>query len=122
MRVWGRVYDELNVPRWVAVETTPDGNNDYVYVTALIQVLKLNLGESPFYADYGIPAIQSVLTQIAPDFQVAVTQQQYAQFFASLVITRTDRPISNTKQVPVPTYRVNVLLHNGTRIAVDVPV
>lgn len=122
MRVWGRVYNLYGVPHWVEVDTDADGSNDYVYVTALIQCLKLALGESPFYANYGIPGRQSVLTQIAPDYQVAVTQQQYAGFFASLIITRIHNDPLTLKQEPVPTYRINALLHNGTRFRTEVAV
>jgi hypothetical protein len=46
----------------VEVTTDANGYNDAVYLTTLSQVLKLNLGESPFYANYGIPQYQSVLT------------------------------------------------------------
>jgi hypothetical protein len=51
MRVYGRVTDELGQKTWVQIQTDSDGNNEHVYVTALVQVLKLNLGESPFYAN-----------------------------------------------------------------------
>jgi hypothetical protein len=77
-----------------------------VYVTWLIQVLKLVLGESPFYANYGIPAVLSVVQQIFPDYYVSVVQQQFQQYFASLIISKVP---STT-----PTYNVNILFFNGT--------
>ena len=139
MRVWGRVYDVNGNPiRWVEVSTAADGSNDYVYITALIQCLKLTLGESPFFANYGIPGPQSVLTQIAPDYQVAITQQQYAQFFASLIITRVaNAPVGQSRpgmqpgplslapgarQAPGPTYNVAILTHQGVRVNINIPV
>lgn len=98
------------------MDTDAQGSNDYVYVTALVQVLKLQIGESPFYADYGIPAVNSVRTQVPPDLYVARTQQRYAQFFASLIVSRVDVPPATLKFEPEPTYKINVLLHQGTRM------
>ena len=86
-----------------------------VFVTTLAQVLKLNLNESPFYANYGIPAKQSVLQQIFPDYYVYMTQQQFSSYFASLVITRN--PALTT-----PTYTVNVLTNYGTSLTVNIPI
>lgn len=118
MRVWGRVYDTLDptVWEWVAVETDLNGFNDLPMVTALVQVLKLSLGESPFYGNYGIPGIQSVLTQIFPDYYVAVTQQRYAENFASLIIIRRPDDRTSIKQAPVPTYDIKLVTHSGVHI------
>ena len=120
MRIWGRVYDldaqgrALETYEWVPVTTDPDGSNDYVYITNLIQVLKLNRQESPFFANYGIPAQLSVITQVFPDIYVFETQRQFAAFFASLIITRL--------QAPDPTYRVDVTTHQGVKMAFEIPV
>lgn len=110
MRTWGRVDGT-----WVEVSTDANGFNDLVYVTALIQVLQLELGESPYYANYGIPAQSSLIQQIFPDYYVMVTQQQFAGYFANLTITRTD---PNT-----PTYAVRVVTHAGVVInaTVEIP-
>ena len=122
MRVYGRVYSpDRSTWTWYEVDTDSTGGNDAVYATALIQVIKLQLGESPFYASYGIPAIQSVQTQVPPDYYVALTQQRYAQFFGSLIITRSDAPRTNLKQAFVPTYDVKVLTHQGTPLPTAVP-
>ena len=115
MRVYGRTTDELGNKTWVVIQTDSAGNNEYVYATALVQVLKLNLGESPFYGNYGIPAKQSIIQQIAPDYYVAFTQQQYAKYFASLIIYK----LPNTFP-PLPTYNASVLLTNGTRFQVAI--
>lgn len=114
MRTWGRTYNEDGTYQWVKVSTAPDGNNDLVWLTTLIQCLKLNLGESPFYANYGIPARPAVIQQIFPDFYVFRTQQQFAQYFASLIITKLNDP--------TPHYRVNVTLNNGVKAQMKVPV
>jgi hypothetical protein len=112
MRTYGRTYDEFGVPHWQVVETDVNGNSQYVYVTTLVQCLKLILGESPFYANYGLPAIQSVLTRIFPDYYVYQTQSQFAQFFASLIINKVPSLI--------PTYNVNLVLKDGTMLNFDV--
>jgi hypothetical protein len=121
VRTWGRNY---SIPpsdtgpgtyTWVEVDTQPDGSNDYVWLTTLIQCLKLTPGESPFYAQYGIPARQSVMMQIQPDFDVAKTQAQFAGHFASLQIVRQPATFP-----PKPTYQVNVILNNGTALQVPV--
>lgn len=105
MRTYGRDYNADGTYQWVEVTTDANGYNDAVYVTTLIQVLKLVLGESPFWANYGIPAGQSVLQQVPPDFYVARTQQQFSPFFANLAIAKLS---SNP-----PTYQVNILTHQG---------
>jgi hypothetical protein len=113
MRVYGRTTDELGNKTWAVIQTDKSGNNEYVYVTALVQVLKLNLGESPFYGNYGIPARQSILQQIAPDYYIAFIQMQYSKYFASLLITKAAATFP-----PRPTYNVSVLMTNGTKFQV----
>jgi hypothetical protein len=104
-RTYGRVKNPDGSRSWVKVETDANGDNSYLFITTLIQVLLLNLGESPFYANYGIPAQRSVLTQIFPDYYVTVTQQQFAQFFARLSISKVP---STT-----PTYDVSLQTLQG---------
>ena len=65
MRVYGRTTNEQGQTSWREVDTDANGFNDFVYLTALVQELKLNLGESPFWADRGIPAKPSVVQQVA---------------------------------------------------------
>ena len=116
MRTYGRITNPNGTKTWVEVQTDPaTGSNSWVYLTALCQVFLLNLNESPFYANYGIPAEQSVIQQIAPDFNVTRTQQQFAQFFASLIVAKD--PLQ-----PVPTYNINVTLFEGTPVSVTVQV
>lgn len=115
LRVWGRVTDKLTGKKtWVKVTTDKNGFNDFVYLTNLIQVLKLNLGESPFYGNYGIPAHPAVVQQVFPDFYVAFTQQQFAQFFASLIIAK--------EPSTTPTYTVNVVTKYGVKITTSTQV
>lgn len=102
-----RTYGRLNGV-WVKVETDENGFNDAVYATTLIQCLKLVLGESPFYAQYGIPAQTSVVQQVFPDFDVVKTQLQFESFFSNLIISR----VPDT----TPTYRVNITTNQGFKI------
>lgn len=110
MRVYGRVPVDIAVPngpkRWVVVETTEEGLNDGVHITAMAQTFKLNLNESPFWANFGIPAHESVMQQIWPDFYVTFIQQYYSQFFTSLIVTpqRAERE---------PHYLASVTTHQG---------
>lgn len=123
MRTYGRIALNPLYPKvltWVEVDTTADGFNDYVYVTTLIQVLKLNLGESPFYANYGIPAKPTVVSQVAPDFYAARTQQQFAGFFANLTIARVPAPVGYPADTP--TYNVAVTTHQGLKLSATVPI
>ncbi len=110
MRVWGRTNGQ-----WVAVETGPDGLNQEVYVTWLAQVLKLNLGESPFWANWGIPQYQSIMTQIAPDYYMNQTQSFFSNRFAALSITRLTG-------YSTPSYNVNILTKTGTSFNFNVAV
>lgn len=102
MRVWGRANGQ-----WVEVTTGQDGLNQAVYVTWLAQVLKLNLNESPFWANWGIPQYQTIMTQIAPDFYVMQTQVNFSGKFAGLTIVREQGTVD-------PTYNISVLTKNGT--------
>jgi hypothetical protein len=115
VRTYGRAHTPNGTLTWQVVQTDPTtGLNDLVYVTTLCQVLLLNLGESPFSSQMGIPAQQSILQQIMPDYYVALTQQNFAPYFASLLISRT-----NTNP---PTYQVNITTHQGLKINASVPI
>jgi hypothetical protein len=110
MRVFGRVNGV-----WQVVETDAAGFNDDVYLTALAQDLQLNLGESPFYANNGIPAQQSVITQVYPDYYAMMAQVQYSKYFASLIIARV------AKSNP-PFYNVTAVTNRGAILAANIPI
>lgn len=114
MRIFARYTDIAGNKLWAVVETGKDGSNDMVNLVWLVQVCLLMLGESPFYAQYGIPAKAAVTQQIPPDFYVARIQQQFSPYFAALIITRVQGPEN-------PTYKVNVTLHNGQNYTISVP-
>lgn len=114
MRTYGRVKNaETGQLEWVVVQTDPaTGDNSAVYLTALCQVLQGVRGESPFWSNYGIPAVLAVVQQQFPDFYVALTQQQFAPYFASLVISRL--PGSS------PVYQVSVVTFRGQQLSATI--
>lgn len=113
MRTYGRITNPDGSKTWTEVDTDANGYNDNIYLTTLAQCLKLNLGESPFYANYGIPQYQTIVTQVFPDTYVSQTQTQFAPYFASLSINRV------VGSFP-PVYTVNALTHSGAVITSDI--
>lgn len=116
MRTYGRTTDVLTgVKTWHVVTTDAAGFDDLVWVTTLAQVLQLNLGESPFYGNYGIPAHPSVVQQVFPDFYVLYTQQRFASKFASLLVSKLP--------LPEPVYQIQVMTHQGVVLPpIQVPI
>lgn len=106
MRVWGRTTDANGVKTLVEVSTDANGDNSAVYITWLAQVLKLNLGESPFWADWGIPQYQTIMTQVYPDYYSMRIQQQFATLFSALTIIRVPQTFP-------PVYNVNAVTKAG---------
>jgi hypothetical protein len=100
---------------WQMVTTDINGFNDSVCLTWLAQVCKLNLGESPFWGDWGIPAHESVVTQVAPDYYMNRIQQQFAPRFASVLLMRLPDAIDDSGN-PSPNYQISVLTNYGARI------
>ena len=118
MRTWGRINQvDGRGGTWVKVTTDATGYNDAVYLTTLVQVLKLNLGEDPFFGNYGLPAQQAVLQQIQPDFYVARTQAQFAGFFAALLLAKQPQQPNQ----PTPRYTINVTTRNGSTLRGPIP-
>jgi hypothetical protein len=100
--------------KWVVVETTPQGFNDDVYITAMAQTVLLNINESPFFGNFGIPAHESIMQQFMPDFYLVQIQQFYLPFFSSLLVARVPDPtVSRDENVPAPVYRFSVITKLG---------
>ncbi len=122
MRTWGRVPSGNNPVNtadpstyvWVEVSTDANGYNDAVWLTTLSQVLQLGLGESPIFGNYGIPAQQSVVTQILPDYYVTLTQQLFSQYFLALLLAKI-------ASLP-PTYDINVTANPGAILMNPMPI
>ena len=120
MRCYGRTYNVDGTYTWSEITTDANGYNDAVYVTALAQVLQLQLGESPFYSNYGIPAQPDIVSQIFPDYNVYLTQQRYAPYFASLKVTKVNA--LNQYNVPTPVYNIQVITQQGSVVNLSVPI
>jgi len=114
MRTYGRI-NQVNGRggQWVEVSTDANGDNDAVWATTLCQVLKLNLQESPFFSDWGIPAESAVIQQVFPDYYVTLTQQRFAQYFSSLIISKLT--------APYPAYLINITTNRGAKLKGVVP-
>ena len=102
-----RTYGKINGV-WSKVETDANNHDDYVWITTLINNLKLVLGEAPKFAKNGIPVQDSLVTQVFPDYYVAQIQQQFAPHFFSLKIYKT--------QSKTPTYNIDLITSKGTAI------
>lgn len=112
MRTWGRVTNPDGSKTWVKVETSTESLDDEVYLTTLCQVFLLNVNESPFYCDWGLPAQQSIMQQVQPDFYVSLIQQRFSQYFANILVAKE---FNNP-----PTYKVNVTFNNGAKVSLSV--
>jgi hypothetical protein len=100
MRTYGRTAEG----QWVEITDV-----NYIWLATLAQTLRLNEKESPFYANYGIPARDAVRTQVAPTIAVSRTQSQYSQYFANLSVTKDQFAAD-------PTYNISAIFLNGTVI------
>lgn len=114
MRTYGRITQPDGTKKWVVVQTEPNGDNSRVRLTTLLQVLKGQPNESPFYSQYGIAAQAAVMQQVIPDFYSARAQAQFAQYFAALTIAKLS--------ASPPTYRVNAVTFAGVTLQADVQV
>lgn len=108
-RVWGRETGAGGVRVWEAFETDSAGVDDYPNFIWLQQALLLNLNESPFYADWGIPVQQTLATSIYPDYYTAKTQKRFSSYFPSCSISRI--PSSDVS------YSVNITTKSGVKVS-----
>jgi hypothetical protein len=117
MRVYGRVRDPLTGRKtWVTVITDPRGFNDNVYLTALVQCIKLNWGESPFYSNWGIPAHQSVMSQQPPDYAMTLMQQRYSPHFMSLILSK-QADVLDERGALTPAYLISLIYNWGAKLS-----
>ena len=106
--------------QWVVIQTDANGSDDYCYITALIQCLRLNLNESPFWAQFGLPAETLVMMQVQPDYYTYFIQNFFSQFFASLIISKRPQVPTNESfavgGIPytTPIYDISIVRHDGT--------
>ncbi len=112
MRTFGR---STTTGKWVEIDTDTNGFDDPVWITTLAQCIKLQIGESPFFANYGIPVQQTIVTQVNPDFYVSQLQSQFAQFFSSLQVAKVSG-------ASVPTYSINLITNQGAKVQTQIAV
>lgn len=74
----------------------------------------MSVGESPYFGDWGLPAQQSVIQQVFPDYYVSLMQQRFSPYFASLLVAKS---ASST-----PTYGVTIVTHQGVKLNASVPI
>lgn len=103
-----RSYGKNENGQWVEITDT-----GYIYLATLVQTLRLSEGESPIYGNYGIPAQQSVMSQIAPDAAINRTQSQYAPYFSQLRVVK-DQVSAD------PIYYINAVFQDGQTISTTV--
>ena len=115
MRVYGRTIDNTrpnaNFYKWQVVQD----DDDNIRLTHLIQVLQMDIQESPFYSNWGMPVANALITGVLSDVAINNTINQFAQYFAALQITRG---ISNDPKEIY--YQVDVVLKNGKNVTLDV--
>ncbi|QDH14162.1 hypothetical protein E3E12_08125 [Formicincola oecophyllae] len=105
MRVWTRQWQPGGKRRWVA--TT--GNQ--ALIAWLQNALLLELGESPFHVDWGIPVTNSLVTRIWPTFYLEQTVGRFRDYFASLQVAPTAG--ADTENGP-PDYTISAIFTDGT--------
>jgi hypothetical protein len=123
MRVYGRIVPDPLYPdrkKWVEITTDDNGFNDMVYLTNMIQVIRLNLGESPFFSNWGIPAHASVMTQIAPDYYMTLIQQRFAPNFTLCILTNLPNRFDEDGR-PAPSYQYNIVTKYGAVLTGVIP-
>lgn len=109
-----RTYGRNQYGEWVEVGTDDNGFNDAVYLTTLVQCLKLSPEESPYFSQYGIPAVPSVIQQIIPTFYVNQLQRYFQPYFSSLQVAVTS--------IDPPVYAISAITKSGSKIITEVAV
>lgn len=117
--IYGGVSDTQSYS-WTEVDTDANGYNDEVMLTAFCQVLQLQPGESPFYAQYGVPSIQAVQSQIYPTANVYYMQQLYAPNFIALSVSPTTA--KDTDKSTYPVYNVVAVANSGAILTATVAI
>jgi hypothetical protein len=105
---------------WIEVSTDASGHDGFVSLTTMAQCLQLVKGESAFYSQYGISSPQAVISQVYPDYDVQLTQQQFQSKFAALTITRSPNGKKEDDGSVSPIYNIAAVLLNGTAIQTQV--
>jgi len=112
MRIHGRLLNPDGTKTWVTLDTAKGDSIDTIYVLWLVQTLKLNTLESPYWPDWGVPIWQVMQNTFYPDSSIAKIQANFSQYFSYLSIARVPNPD--------PYYSVTVITKNGTTKTIQV--
>ncbi len=105
MRIYGRQQNLDGSKTWITLDTASGSALDEIYVLWLIQTLKLNTLESPYFPGSGVPIWQAMQNTFYPDSSLAAIQASFSQYFSYLSITRLTNPD--------PYYNIIVVTKNG---------
>lgn len=105
---------------WMEIDSDASGHDGYVWLTTLAQCLQLVKGESAFYSQYGISTPEALISQIYPDYDVQLTQQQFQPYFASLNIAASPYGKQESDGSVSPVYNISAVLLDGTKIQAQV--
>ncbi|UMM63143.1 hypothetical protein [Aristophania vespae] len=103
MRVWTRQFQSDGTRKWVAVT----GNQ--AIIAWLQNNLLLQLGESPFYADKGLPVTQSLISRIWPDYYLNQLQEFFRDYVSTIQITRDTSVVNDGLS-----YKILVIFKDGS--------
>lgn len=105
MKIWTRKWQEDGTRKWIEVT----GNQ--AIIAWLQNVLLLQLGEEPFYADWGIPVTQTLANRYWPDYYLNLIQQRFADQVSFIKITpeRSDNDPGTE-----PLYSISIIFNDGT--------
>ncbi|QCE32947.1 hypothetical protein FAI41_04685 [Acetobacteraceae bacterium] len=101
-RIWARTGkpDQNGKRQWISV------SNNTAILTWLQQAVLLQLGESPFWVDWGLPVIGALTQGIYPDLYIQKTKERFQPYFLNININRTvpDTPEDqiNYKIIAIP--------------------
>lgn len=112
MRIHGRRINPDGTKTWVTLDTTKGDSEDQVLVLWLIQTLKLNTLESPFWPSSGVPTWQTMQNTFYPNNSLAKIQSEFSKYFTYISISRVTKPD--------PYYNVTVITKNGVKSTVQV--
>lgn len=112
MRIFGRQANPDGSYTWVTLDTANGDSQDAIYVLWLVQTLKLNTLESPYFPGSGVPMWQALQNTFYPDSSLATIQATFAPYFSYLSIVRLTNPD--------PYYKITVITKGGANTTFQV--
>ncbi|KMQ89824.1 hypothetical protein RF55_10509 [Lasius niger] len=108
-RVWARTGqpDQDGKRKWISV------SDNTAILTWLQQAVLLQLGESPFWVDWGLPVIGFLSQGIYPDLYMQKTKERFQPYFLNVNINR-NIPDNPEDQIA---YTVTAIPYPGQTLA-----